>query len=250
MHDNKRLLSFFNNDIIRTFMLIVCCSLFVFAHAQNPVNESARSGGLINEDYKDYWANGQLRVSYTLKNGNLEGEYLEYYQSGKLLSVSYFNGGHFNGINKTYNEQGQILVEEEFANDTLLFYRETRYYKSGNVQIIREMVCDRDSLKLCPFVKAKVRGNRITYDMNRTAEKLKSHGKCYEYYENGTLKTEDSLVNNRMEGVSKWYYENGKIAGEGTYHQDKANGIFIYYSKTGEVERREKWQNGKRVKEK
>ena len=238
------------NRILIATVLLLCHFMLSICEAQNPVNESARSHGMLNDVHKDYWPNGNLRLSYTLKNGNLEGEYLEYYKSGKQMGESYFEAGHFNGTNKSYNEDGQIIVEETFAHDTLLSYIQTTWYKSGKIKSRREMICDQDSLKLCPFLKPQTNRNYVIYDLELTAKSLKSHGKYVEYYESGMLMYEDTLVNNMIEGYSRGYYESGKMRWEGTYHHDKENGTFTYYSKTGEIEKKEEWVNGKQIKAK
>lgn len=102
------------------YYIIVSFFFGFVGYSQNPVNKAAQSLGPADENYKDYWGNGNLRLKYTKKNGNLEGEYLTYFKSGILESHTLFDQGHFHGMCTRYNKRSQLLKEGSFIHDTIL----------------------------------------------------------------------------------------------------------------------------------
>jgi len=237
-------------------MKIIFVLLFAFTttfcFSQNPFNVYAKSTCGNTAFYKDYYSNGNLRLKFTIINGNLEGEYLDYYRNGKIMDSTFFEHGHYHGTNKTFNEKGQLILIEKYKHDTLLFNKDIFYYKNGNVKTEVYLYFDTDSLKMNPFVKTTIHSSGQNPDMNYNNDlsisKMKSHGKDLEYYKNGKIKEEKLTVNNLYNGVYKWFNKDGTLAGEGNIINDKSDGNFIYYSRTGKVTKIESWKEGKLIK--
>ncbi len=237
-------------------MKIVFALLFAFTttfcFSQNPFNEYAKSTCGNTALYKDYYSNGNLRLKFTLINGNLEGEYLDYYKNGKIMDSTFFEHGHYHGTNKTFNEKGQLILIEKYKHDTLLFNKEIYFFKNGNIKIEGYLYFDADSLKINPFFKTKkdTLGSDpyINYDVDSSFKKMKSHGKYMKYFKNGKIKRENLTINDEFNGACKWYNKDGTIAGEGSYKNDKEDGIFSYYSSAGLVTKKETWKEGKLIK--
>jgi hypothetical protein len=56
-----------------------------------------------------------------------------------------------------------------------------------------------------------------------------------EYFPDGVLKFEGTLVNGKLNGMGKLYNNNGKIANEGTWISGKKSGLFKYYEPDGRL---------------
>lgn len=229
--------------------ILFTISLFLlqlFCISQNPINEYFKATGPANETFENYYPNGHIKITFTKKDGNLEGAITDYYKSGKIFHSGFFEHGHFHGSIVTYNEKGLVLCEEKFTHDTLLWSKEAEYHKNDSLKQLDYIIYDKDSLNLCPFKKYDLSMKYVLYDFDFM--KLKSHGKSTHYHKNGKIKEDAPLVNNLYEGITKWYYEDGKIKCEGPYHLNFANGIFTYYSKTGKITKKETWVKGKKIK--
>jgi antitoxin component YwqK of YwqJK toxin-antitoxin module len=57
----------------------------------------------------------------------------------------------------------------------------------------------------------------------------KIEGHVKEYYENGSIKIEESYKNGKAEGIAKIYYENGKIKEEASFKNGKRYGLKFYF---------------------
>ena len=220
--------------------------------SQNPWNDYAKLSCDSNEVYTDYYSSGQLRLKFTMKNGNLEGENFGYYRNGQIEDSTYFEKGHYHGTNRSFNKKGQLIIIEEYKHDTLLFYKDFRYFKNRNIKEEDYLFFDSDSLKINPFLKIKkhTSGSNpdMDYDKDLSFSKMKSHGKEKEYYRKGKIKIEIFTINNLFDGAYKWYNKDNTLAGEGSYKNGKKDGIFSYYSTTGQVTKIESWKDGKLIK--
>jgi len=237
---------------MKTNLFLLFTLVSTFCLSQNPWNEYAKLFCDPNSVYRDYYNNGQLRLIFTLKEGNLDGDYLGYYENGNIQDSSHFDNGFLHGNCKSYNKKGQLILEEDYKHDTLLSYRGLYYYKNGKIEAEEKLFFDIGSLKKNPFIKISTHTEgsdpSINYNKDLSISTMKSHGKQLEYFKNGKLKSEGFTVNNLFEGSYKWYNKDGTLAGEGSYQNDKKEGTFIYYSKTGQITKIETWKVGKLIK--
>jgi antitoxin component YwqK of YwqJK toxin-antitoxin module len=214
----------------------------------NPVNNSFKKDNLPDGETKYYFANGSVSQIVHAKNGNLDGDLKTYYKDGSLQEITHFIKGHFNDTGKLYNSDGSISELSVYHCDTLLYFSQSDYYKNGQLSWTRYNLFDKDSLKLCPFLKSRHVAGWTWFDPNETFKYLPSHGKLLFYFKNGKLSEEDELVNNRKEGPGTGYYDDGSVYWTGSYHLDKMNGNFIYYDAEGKEKKREEWKDGKKVR--
>ena len=66
-----------------------------------------------------------------------------------------------------------------------------------------------------------------------------------EYYENGQLKTEQSLKDGKLEGPFKVYFESGPLRKEGAFKNGKREGTFKTYGENGQRVLEESYKSGK-----
>ncbi|MGE0268444.1 MAG: diguanylate cyclase [Candidatus Omnitrophota bacterium] len=66
-----------------------------------------------------------------------------------------------------------------------------------------------------------------------------------EFYENGRLKSQANLINNKLTGIYVEYYEDGKLYLETTYKDDALNGPFREYFSNGTVKSEGEYIDGK-----
>ena len=62
------------------------------------------------------------------------------------------------------------------------------------------------------------------------------HGKCIDYYPNGTVKGVSNWVAGIMDGKQIVYFENGNVKSTGMWKDDKIDGEHVWYYETGVIE--------------
>ena len=66
------------------------------------------------------------------------------------------------------------------------------------------------------------------------------------FYPSGKLKSEQSYINGKLEGIGKGYYESGKLQWEETYKNGKLEGIAKGYYESGKLQAEANFKNGKK----
>ena len=64
------------------------------------------------------------------------------------------------------------------------------------------------------------------------------------YYNDGKLRLEGKILNNKKEGVFKTYYSSGKLYIFGAYKNNFKEGVWIEYDENSKVLLKETYQNG------
>jgi antitoxin component YwqK of YwqJK toxin-antitoxin module len=215
----------------------------------NPVNESYRHAHYSDGLHTCKYSGGGPRSSFKIKNGNLDSVLTVWYENGQISQVYKFDNGRFIDTNRVYNPAGQLLVEELFDHDTIIYYHEILYYANGIVKQQRTLDFDSASRTICPFYRTVSTDSLIYYDANLSFSNMRCHGKYADYYESGKLKTEAEIVNYKYEGDYITYYENGNMSVKGFYHNNVYDGLFTFFKKNGAIKKTEKWSNGKFIRE-
>jgi len=61
------------------------------------------------------------------------------------------------------------------------------------------------------------------------------HGKCFEYYSDGTIKATSTWVSGVQNGESMEYFENGKVKSTGMWKDNKMDGEIVWYYENGGI---------------
>jgi hypothetical protein len=80
------------------------------------VDEQKRKQGA----YKEYHANGRIKVSAVFKDDVLEGKYLQRDENGKAELAAGYRAGKFHGWRKEY-EGGKLVSEQAYFDGTVLY---------------------------------------------------------------------------------------------------------------------------------
>lgn len=229
---------------MRTIFLYIILSLTFACNGQNPLNNSYK--GLSDGDKVDYYSNNQIRTKWTIKNGNVIGQHINYFKDGKLMSIESFDNGRFNGTNFTLNKNGDTLIFEKYKHDTILYFKESTYYKSGQLKDTREAFF-KDSLKSNPFSKEKHKLIYVEYDIIKVITTNYNENIFKDFYKSGKLKSIAYGIKNKFHGSYKEYFEDGKIKIETNYIDDKLDGDYTEYNNKGAIIKKVKYKAGKKV---
>ena len=84
---------------------------------------------------------------------------------------------------------------------------------------------------------------------NRIVEEENNNETEYyiEYYQNGFLKIEKTLINNSKNDIYREYFENGNVKYEGKFKNDKPIEKHYFYKEDGRIDKIETWKKDKLI---
>lgn len=189
---------------------------------------------------KEYYFSSELKVSYTVKDGKLNGSFSHLRENILLIEGSYLNNklhGAYKkyypnrqveiavifeeGVTqpgmKTYHENGNICIDETF-DKTKEIRIAKEYDEDGKLVFITEYVLNENNL---------VDGKITRYNDNGTIwwkanyKNSKKFGKYLSYHKNGKLLKEEYYnEEGEKHGPSKSYYKSGALWSETIYKKD------------------------------
>lgn len=145
-----------------------------------------------------YYPNGGIEETCYLRSGKLSGDYKKYDENGNLISDGQFRNGHPVGIWKSYYPNGNIMLIEE-------------YNRRGN--LINVNAWEEDG---CHAI------------VNGT-------GTIKQYWPDGSLRSIDSYLDCRPEGVNEGWYPNGVKEHEFYYKKGRPVGTWRYWDIDGHL---------------
>lgn len=166
----------------------------------------------------DEHTNAQLSALDQKIQDNRNGEKRNYYPNGQLKNHYILKDGKYVGLWQSWWDNGQLQ-------------------------------------STIPHMDGKEHGEAVEYDRDGTLLKktqyhwdsaTKTHtAKEYFYYPNGTLKQEQTRINDRLQGVVKEYHDNGKLSISTPYVNHQKHGIQQLYDRTGKSIGTVQWVNNK-----
>ncbi len=178
------------------------------------------------EVQKEYYSNGNVKISAMFRNGIPEGIRKEYDSAGRIEKAQLFKNGRIVGEGlvkedgnregpwREYYEEGQLKAEGVYENDKPVG-KWKYYYQDG---------------------KTEQTGN--------FTKQGKRDGTWKWYYENGALLREESYRNGMKDGLSSEYEESGKVIFEGEFIDDLEDGP--WFEITGDSYIRGSYRDGLR----
>lgn len=123
-----------------------------------------------------------------------------------------------NGLTREINQNGQIVnfvvpIDDDNGNKYAL--------------ICLEKIKDEWTVFHSEFLK-KHKGRTFNFSLSSSIKK--------EYYENGELRFEGAVIENKKEGTCKWYHGNGQLKELTVWHNDLPQGEILMYYSNGQKE--------------
>ncbi|NOY75485.1 MAG: toxin-antitoxin system YwqK family antitoxin [Kiritimatiellaeota bacterium] len=167
--------------------------------------------------YKLYHDTGELKRTFSFKNGKLNGMCKVFFRSGLSEREGFFKNGCEEGTSKLYYSNGKLkgvsLYKRGRKNGPT-----TLYYPSGAV---------RSKLN---FKNSKPDRTQIMF------------------YENGKVESVVNYENGVPSGEVKFFHKNGKTKMEGRFVNGALDGMVTTYYVSGRVKKRRRFTNGRVIK--
>lgn len=214
---------------MKRYCLLLAALLFAVVTVAQDFNKTDRKGRR-QGNWRDYYANGQLRYEGCFKNDKCKGTFRYYDEQGKLKATNEFDKSGEKALNKTYAPNGRVIATGYYVNQKK--DGEWKYYDatSGQLSLVED---NKDG---------KVDGWSRLYNPNngKLAEETqfvngKPQGQCKKYSDTGVLIMECQYRNGLLDGPTKTYYSSQALKEEGQYTKGKKSGIWKTYNEDGDV---------------
>ncbi len=232
-------------------------------------SETNYQNGMMNGEYRSYWANGKIFEIKNIKNDILDGYYSMSNEKGIYLFETNLKNGIENGLKKIYDEDGNLTAEVEMINGAIVciitsssYFRnrkeaDTKYrcgeknwigfekmwYTWPEVKLRSEGKIIMFKFSLANSRLSEVKKDSIwkTWHYNGQLESVGNYienlqdGKWKTWFDNGQLKSEGTFKLGKKEGIWKTLYDNGKIASDGNYTNDLPDGLWKSWYSNGQL---------------
>lgn len=159
----------------------------------------------------NYYTNGKLKYELLMTNGKYEGPFIQYYKNGHIMEKSAFKDNNRSGNYESYYNYPEKTLKAEANYDKGIAMGEYKsYYRNGKPEEIGSY--------------------------NNDGQK---EGIWKNYFNDGTIASEESYSDGKWNASSKYYDASGKLAEEYMYKNDilqeykayDANGKIVYQNK-------------------
>lgn len=221
--------------------------------------------GLENGWSYQYAEDGRIVIKTLFKNGfikkreyingyNVQGKkqglWKEFYENENTKWEGTFRNGIKDGYFKYYDFQGNIIKIEKYRNGIIesdpieitSFEVRTDYYSNGNVKISGSYLNDlAEGVRREYTIDGKISDGYLMHQgviigHGIIDESGKKQGKWIHYYDNGSIESEGSYVDNVKRGLWTFYFENGNIEETGSFDAlGQYNGDWKWYYKDGSI---------------
>lgn len=164
-----------------------------------------------------YYPNKLIKSTVLYSEKGRVARTVMYHPSGAMMAVGKYIEQKKDSTWKYYNEMEVLVSSEEFVRG-LGHGSWKKYNQTG--QVIED----------------------VTY------KEGKREGEWLQYFDNGKVKLKASYKNDLLEGNFIMYYSSGVFSLAGKYEKSLPVGVWVYYNTKGEVERRDTYKDGHRIK--
>lgn len=210
--------------------------------------------GVIEGIVEEYYTNGSINTQKNFVKSLMDGVQSVYYATGGKKTTYEYKAGKQEGIETNYYSNGslkfEILMKNEKYEGPL-----TQYYKNGHIM---EKSTFKDNNRTGKFEnyynypekaiksestyeKGIAVGDYKSYYWNGKPDEIRFYNKEGEndgilknYFDNGTISSEESFTGGKRDASSKYYDESGKITEEYIYKNDILQ-EYIAYDLTGKI---------------
>jgi antitoxin component YwqK of YwqJK toxin-antitoxin module len=264
------------------FFSVICLVIPVLASAEQPLRErlfyskSSASDARTMLWESEFWPSGRIKQKTPYVDGVIHGEVTGYWDviDSPVQSKIQYENGLKNGPAKTWHHNGNPLSDRNYQDDKLVG-QETQYHPAnkGKVKVRRywqnnqlegtEYRFDSQGRLRSEFNwKGNKKHGLITVfgfggeatRQERWDEGVLAWQKKFQYFdlEDGAKESKsiESFNNaNQLHGKTEYWRQPG-IREKTLYYADgKLHGLCEFYNVNGELDHKEKWVNGKRVKQ-
>jgi antitoxin component YwqK of YwqJK toxin-antitoxin module len=181
-------------------------------------------------DWRDFYANGQLRYEGQFKNDKCKGVFKYYDEKGNLKATNEFDKSGEKALNKTYAPNGRVIATGYYVNQKK--EGQWKYYDPNSGQL--RLVEDNQNGKVHGWSRLYNPNNGVLAEEMQYVEG-RPEGQCHKFSDTGTLLMECQYRNGVLDGPTKTYYPSTALKEEGQYAKGQKVGLWKTYNEDGDV---------------
>lgn len=219
--------------------IILCCLMLPALGQQDTLNKLDKNGK--KHGYWVRYENDTLTYEGRFDHGTPTGLFVYYYPDKQVKStVEYANKG-LEARTVMYHASGAIMAVGKYVEqkkDSVW-----KYYSELEILVSEEK-----------YNHGKAHGEWLNYDgTGQVIEKIHyadgiKQGEWIQYFDGGKVKLKGTYKDDFLDGSFLLYYSNGMFCVAGKYEKSIPAGTWVFYNFKGEVERKETYLDGKKVK--
>ena len=215
---------------MKRYALILAGLLFAlstaFAQDFNRTDGKGRRQG----EWRDYYANGQLRYEGRFKNDKCKGLFKYYDEQGNLKATNEFDKSGEKALNKTYSPNGRMIATGYYVNQKK--EGEWKYYDANSGQL--RLVEDNQNGKTHGWSRLYNPNNGVLAEETQYVNDV-PEGQCRKFSDTGVLLMECQYHNGLLDGPCKSYYPSTALKEEGQFVKGQKTGVWKTYNEDGDV---------------
>lgn len=215
---------------MKRYALILASLLFAlstaFAQDFNRTDGKGRRQG----EWRDYYANGQLRYEGRFKNDKCKGLFKYYDEQGNLKATNEFDKSGEKALNKTYAPNGRMIATGYYVNQKK--EGEWKYYDANSGQL--RLVEDNQNGKTHGWSRLYNPNNGVLAEETQYVNDV-PEGQCRKFSDTGVLLMECQYHNGLLDGPCKSYYPSTALKEEGQFVKGQKTGVWKTYNEDGDV---------------
>ncbi len=215
---------------MKRYALILASLLFAlstaFAQDFNRTDGKGRRQG----EWRDYYANGQLRYEGRFKNDKCKGVFKYYDEQGNLKATNEFDKSGEKALNKTYAPNGRMIATGYYVNQKK--EGEWKYYDANSGQL--RLVEDNQNGKTHGWSRLYNPNNGVLAEETQYVNDV-PEGQCRKFSDTGVMLMECQYHNGLLDGPCKSYYPSTALKEEGQFVKGQKTGVWKTYNEDGDV---------------
>lgn len=257
-------------------------TLVNYSRYRTKVSEGMLVNSKEEDVWKYYYPNGALKYEVPCKGGEMNGILTYYFKNGKTNYELNYENGKREGFYRSYYVNGVVQTEGYYKNDEQhgpwSFYSAngtldaTEFYQEGSQDGAAQSYMPDNKLYTESIYRYGFLNSKMQYDtLGKVINKLKlvngsgdyqlvsltgkptftvkyvggkAHGNCVNTFGNGKLRSSETYVYGKLNGLSKTYFENGKPNVVGVYDDNEMDSTWTYYAENGTLSRAIQYKNG------
>ena len=215
---------------MKRYALILASLLFAlstaFAQDFNRTDGKGRRQG----EWRDYYANGQLRYEGRFKNDKCKGLFKYYDEQGNLKATNEFDKSGEKALNKTYAPNGRMIATGYYVNQKK--EGEWKYYDANSGQL--RLIEDNQNGKTHGWSRLYNPNNGVLAEETQYVNDV-PEGQCRKFSDTGVLLMECQYHNGLLDGPCKSYYPSTALKEEGQFVKGQKTVVWKTYNEDGDV---------------
>ena len=215
---------------MKRYALLLASLLLVLTTAVAQDFNLTDAKGRRQGDWRDFYANGQLRYEGQFKNDKCKGVFKYYDEQGNLKATNEFDKSGEKALNKTYAPNGRVIATGYYVNQKK--EGQWKYYDPNSGQL--RLVEDNQNGKVHGWSRLYNPNNGVLAEEMQYVEG-RPEGQCRKFSDTGTLLMECQYRNGVLDGPTKTYYPSTALKEEGQYARGQKVGLWKTYNEDGDV---------------